>query len=272
MRIATVILCTFILMSTSWCGPGPDLRKERVVFVFCDVTFSLNGTERTQVARMAANILNHLPAGTAYRVYPIQAETAALAPINEKELRIPERNKNAGLQAVRDEQRQDELIAELERYSKEMNSTPDGRERRDDNRTCIVNALGFAANQLKQFPAEKYDRELVIISDMLEECNDTPLGRRVNIKQPDITQELKLANNFPEGNDLSAVKITIITPVTLETYVKHAPGKEPSMAALKEFWAVVFSRYKVTREAQQESGVYSWSHGEVPGSLLAQAQ
>jgi hypothetical protein len=148
-----------------------------------------------------------------------------------------------------------------------------GSERRDDNRTCILNALNFAANQFKQqFPADEYDRELIIISDMLEECSDSPFGRLVNIRKPDITQELKLADEFPEGNDLSSVKITIITPVTLETYVRHAPGKEPPMAELQKFWGAIFNRCKVTPEAQQKADLYGWSNGEVPRSLLAQTQ
>jgi hypothetical protein len=246
--------------------------KKRVVFIFCDVTISLNGTERTEVGRMAADILNNLPVGTEYRIYPIQAETDALAPINKRESVIPPKDKNPSLQAILDRRRREGVVEELAKYSKETNAPQDTNERRDDNRTCILNALNFAGNQFKQFLPGQYDRELIVISDMLEECKEAPLGRPVNIKKPDIAQELRLANEFPEGNDLSAVKITIITPVTLETYVRHAPGRKPPMAALQEFWAVIFSRCKVTREAQKNTEVYSWSNGEVPGYLLAQTK
>lgn len=271
MQTVSAILCCLFLMTAVSCPPRK--AKGRAVFIFCDVTVSLNGTERTQVAWMAADILNHLPGGTVYRVYPLQAETAALAPINVNELKIPPKQKGTSLQAALEKRRQEWLVGELAKYSKETNGPQGGSERRDDNRTCILNALDFAANQFKQeFPADEYDRELIIISDMLEECTDSPFGRPVNIKKPDITQELKLANEFPEGNDLSSVKITIITPVTLETYVRHAPGKEPPMAELQKFWAVIFNRCKVTPEAQQNTDLYGWSNGEVPRSLLAQTQ
>lgn len=268
MRTVSVILCFLTLMTAAACPP----TKGRMVFIFCDVTVSLNGTERTEVARMAADILNNLPAGTEYRIYPIQAETAALAPINKRESVIPPPEKDPILQSVLNKRRREGLVGELAKYSKETNAPQDANERRDDNRTCILNALNFAGNQFRQFPPERYDRELIVISDMLEECKETPVGRPVNIKKPDITQELKLANEFPEGNDLSSVKITIITPVTLETYVRHAPGKEPPMAELQKFWSVIFNRCKVTPAAQQDTDLYGWSNGEVPRSLLAQTQ
>jgi hypothetical protein len=266
MQTAIVVLCVLLLMTVSFCAPPPT--KERMVFIFCDVTTSLEGTERAEVARMAADILNHLPPGTSYRVYPIQAETAVLAPIN-KELVIPPKEKSVGLQALLDKRRQQGLVNDLANISKETNAPQDGNERRDDNRTCILNALNFAENQFKQFSAERYDRELVIISDMLEECSVTPLKRPINIKKPDITQELKLAGEFPEGNDFSNVKISIIVPGTLETYVKYAPGKKPPMGALQGFWKGILSRCKVPPEAEK-NGMYSWSNGSVPASLLAQ--
>ncbi|HJQ31435.1 MAG TPA: hypothetical protein VJ866_04635 [Pyrinomonadaceae bacterium] len=264
MRTATVALCALLLLGFTACPP----QRERVVFIFCDVTTSLEGAERAEVARMAADIVNHLPPGTSYRVYPIQAETAALTHIN-KELVIPKREKDEGLQESLDEGRQQELVDELANVSKETNARQDGNERRDDNRTCILNALNFAGNQLKQFPAERYDREIVIISDMLEECTQTPLKRPVNIKKPNITQELNLAGDFPEGNDFSHVRISIIVPVTPETYVRYAPGKKPPMGDLQAFWKGVFGRCKVPPEAEN-NGMYSWSNGSVPAYFLAQ--
>jgi len=195
MRTATVALCALLLMTGSFCDyPKKDpQQKEKMVFIFCDVTTSLEGTERAEVARMAADILNHLPPGTSYKVYPIQAETSALAQINRKESSIPPREKDEGLQMLLENRRKQGLINELANISKETNTPQDEGERRDDNRTCILNALNFADNQFKQFSAERYDRELVIISDMLEECTDTPLKRPVNIKKPNITPELNSA-------------------------------------------------------------------------------
>ena len=277
MRRATVALCALLLMTVSACitrppqnnTPPPPPQKERMVFIFCDVTISLKETERAEVARMAAEILNHLPPGTSYRVYPIQAETSALAQINQKELVIPPRNKDERLQTLLEKRRQQGLADDLANISKETNAPQDGNERRDDNRTCILNALNFAGNQFKQFPAEKYDRELIIISDMLEECTDPPLKQPINIKKPNITPELKLAGEFPEVNDFSTVKISIIVPVTLETYKKYAPGRMPSIDDLKEFWKIIFSRCKVPPDAENK-GTYSWSNGSVPPYLLAQ--
>lgn len=268
MRSATkgiCILAMVALISASSCGPD---SKKTVVFIFCDVTHSLNKSESDQVAAMAVRIVNSLPPGTEYKMYPILAETNHLAPINkDNEWVIRQKEKNAGLQEVRDKRRGEEITQELAKLYKETNASP-GR-RRDDRRTCILNAINFAGSQFKLFPADKYDRELILISDMLEECNDTPLSRPIDIHKHDITQEIQLAKGFPEGTDLSGVKVNIITPVTEDTYIREDDGMRPPPNALKEFWNTIFSRCNVTTEAQNNAAMYLWSDGDLPESLFA---
>lgn len=237
----------------------PEARKQRIVFLFCDVTNSLNPSESVTVAAMAARVLNSLPPGTAYRIFPIQAATERLTPLNESESVIRPKEEDENLQAAIEQRRQEELAGKLSALYQRTNRN------QNDNRTCILNALGFAANQLKDYPVEKnYERDLVIISDMLEECNDTPFGRTVDIRKLDITAELNLAKSFPEGVDFSGVTINVITPATEESYVRYEPGTRPPMAALREFWGTIFSRCNVSPEHQQSPEKYFWSNGLLP--------
>jgi hypothetical protein len=267
--ILTVLICT----SAYSCRPCDCVDccvdpkpKKRMEFIFCDVTHSLNKSESDRVASMAVSILNGLPVETEYRIYPIQAETTQLAPINiDDEPVIHEKDKNADVQAALDKRRGEKLTQELAKLYKETNTD----RRRDDMRTCILNAINFAGNQFQQFSADSYDRELIIVSDMLEECNDTPLGRPVNIHKHDITQEIELAKQFPQGTDLSGVRIIIITPITEDSYIKEDDGRRPPPNALKEFWGTIFSRCNVTPQNQKNLQLYLWSFGDLPKDILA---
>lgn len=254
-----LVLCCCLLLSTC----EVEQQKKRVVFIFCDVTNSLDKSESEMVARMASDLLSNFPAGTEYRVYPILAQTYQPAPINDTEQILPPRNDNPKIQEVNESERREKITSQLTNL---YNVTNAGRY---DNRTCILNAVNFAANQLKDFSPEHYDRELIFISDMIEECDVTPLQRRINIRKGDISEEVKLASNFPKGTDLARVRITIITPTTEDTYLKYQPGTRPPMMALQEFWYNIFKQCSIPPNAFPVSEQFFWSNGAIPTNRLA---
>jgi hypothetical protein len=232
-----------------------------VVFIFCDVTNSLNKSESEMVATMASKVLATFPTGTEYRIYPILAQTYQLAPINDNEQVLPPRDENPKIQDINQKKRQEEITSKLANL---YNVTNAGRY---DNRTCILNAIDFASNQLKDFGPDDYDRELIFISDMLEECDVTPLQHRINLRKGDISEEIKLASNFPKGADLSHMRITIITPTTEDTYLKYQPGLRPPMSSLQEFWYNIFKQCNIPPEAFPVSDYFYWSNGVIPNRL-----
>jgi hypothetical protein len=260
--VGLFLILTF-LVSLRDCDGDP---RRKIVFIFCDVTNSLDKSESEKVASMAAGILNSLPAGTEYRLYPILVETDRLTPINDKESLIRPKESDPNLQGGLEKRRQEELTEKLRNLYQITNKN------RFDNRTCILNALSFAGNQLNDFPKDKYDRELVIISDMFEECNDTPLKRKIDIRKPDINEELKLAESSPQMADLSSVVVTIITPATEDTYMNYEPGTKPPMSSLKDFWGKIFTHCNVPPEAQKDPEKYFWSNGILPRRFLVQSK
>ena len=243
-----------LLLSLTACQPTP---RTRIIFLFCDVTNSLQPEESNKVAMHAADVLDGLTPGTLYRVYPIQAETGQLAPLAEGKIERGRDNPNLekALRASRREQLSKKL-AELYRASSQLN--------RYDNRTCILNTLGFASNQLRDFPGERYEREMVFISDMLEECDATPLRQTVDIRKGDISKEVKLAGDFPQGIDFSQVVVNVITPTTIETYLKYDAKTRPQMDTLQDFWFTVFKRCNVAAGDLQNPERFFWSNGVLP--------
>jgi hypothetical protein len=253
MTIKTYLcLSALTLALLTSCPPPP---KTRVIFIFCDVTNSLVEQESAKVATHAADVLDGLPPGSLYRLYPIQAETGQLAPLEQGKI---EREDNPNVEKGRKRSRRQRLSESLAQLYKVTNVN------RYDNRTCILNTLGFASNQLRDFPADKYQRELVFISDMLEECDATPLRQSVDIRKADIGREVKLAGDFPQGIDFSGVIINIITPTTIETYRNYDPKTRPQMDALQEFWFTVFKRCNVAAESIQNPERFYWSNGVLP--------
>jgi hypothetical protein len=243
-------------------GGGPDLTRKRVVFLFCDVTNSLSVSESGMVATLAADILDRLPPRTEYRVYPILAGTGQLAPINDAEKVIPRKDENnPNLYDLNRETRRQELAEKLNNLYHVTNVN------RYDNRTCILNAVNFAHEQFRDFNPESYDRDLVIISDMLEECDVTILQKPVDIRKGDISNEVKLAQQgegFPDGLDLSNIVINVVTPATDETYRAYQPGTRPPMPTLQEFWFSIFKRAKVAPANIQNPDKCYWSNGVLP--------
>jgi hypothetical protein len=256
MRVLFILVCVCALLLAP-VGCDREVRK-RVAFIFCDVTNSLNKSESETVASITARVLNSLPPGTEYRIFPIQAATTRLAAINEDERVIPPKEEDEILQAERGKKRQEALAVKLANLYRVTNTS------RNDNRTCILNAIAFAGHQFRDFAADKFDHELIIVSDMLEECDDTPLRQQVDIRKGDITKEIELAGTFPEDFDLSHATINIITPATEETYVKYEAGTRPPMSQLREFWGIVFSRCHVSPEFQKRPEKYFWSNGILP--------
>lgn len=87
--------------------------------------------------------------------------------------------------------------------------------------SCILNSLWFARNRLNemagksQIGASRNGFELIIISDMLEECDDSPIGR-ISLNKRDTSKEIALASSMPAGPiapNFSDVRITIIFPL-----------------------------------------------------------
>jgi hypothetical protein len=257
--LVVLVCCLLLTGACSSCQEHQPTspRKSKVALVFCDVTNSLIPAESEEVAILAAQILDSLPAGTKYVVYPINIETQRLSAIAEGQI-ITEKDEQAAI-AVRAVRRQ-ELTQSVSNLYKAMSTVKD-QYGKPDNRTCILNTLVFAEDYFRQFndPA-RYDLELIFISDMLEECNRTPLHTRIELAKRNLSKEIALARDAQLNLNLSHVRITAIIPTTQETY-KASPGRRPSVEDVKEFWKNIFRKCGFTDESLRDDQRFYFAPG-----------
>ncbi len=267
MRVAlALVICTVLLFGS--CGrdcprcPEPPPERTKVALIFCDVTNSLTKGENRRVGSIAADIVSSLPPGSIYKLYPIQIQTQIPAPIevdanedgrlDDEDYRIPpepannvEEGRTAETRKRWRERARELILKSVDGLYDQMNKGP-------DNRTCIVNALSFASNYLSTNygDTQKYEPLLFIISDMVEECNSTPLpGQLLKMNKPDISEEIQKAKALsaeqpaPDGRRfgcrLADVTAYCVFPASPETPTVPR-ARRPDRDQVKEFWNAVF--------------------------------
>src|SRR5262249_46064272 len=97
----------------------------------------------------------------------------------------------------------------------------------------ILDTLEFAQNRFKEFDQKKTDFELVYVSDMIEECNETPLGQPISLVQTKMSEAIKLAEDTNLKLDLSNSNVSMIIPATNDTYKTRG---RPNLSDLRKFW------------------------------------
>jgi len=238
-------------------GLEPNASKPQVVLLFSDVTSSLIESEINQVSTLTADVIDALPPGTEYYVFPIQMEPERLQPILHQTITAP---KTFGVDEELKKRRRESLnksITELYQLIKGAKASPVAFGN-PDNHSCIIYTLDFANNFFRQFDFSKYDLELIYISDMVEECNRTPLRQPISLASPDISAQIKLAQSADLSLQLSHVRISIIIPVTKETYVIRT---RPSVSDLRRFWENIFLHCGFQSQDLQDDKKFYFSSG-----------
>lgn len=278
MRIQIPLLAMGLALALASCNgePPPPAVKTVVALIFCDVTNSLTEGESERVSSIAVSIVDSLPDGAVFKLYPIQIQTEVPAQIkidlngnnseDPEDYSVPRPKDNVEAQkqeGAREQQRKERR----EQIRKGVDALYRQQNRGVDNRTCIMNALGFASNYISTHygDAKKYDVRMFLISDMIEECNDTPLpDGRVEMDKRDISAEIQRAAAFqaahsqtrnpaPESSqltdrsspdpafqcDLAAVTIYCVFPAAEDTS-KVPSARRPSRGDVKAFWNEIF--------------------------------
>ncbi len=229
--IALFAILVMVLLFTACPEVDPPDERERVILIFSDVTSSLVPSESQQVAALTSSIVDSLPPGTRYFIYPVQIEAQKVEPMYEGTILPPD----APLAPTERAAREDKLkhkIEELYNLIKSVKQTSDIHGK-PDNHTCILYTLEVAQNKFKQFNQTNTDFELIYVSDMIEECNQTPLGRPISLVQTNMPEAIKLAENTDLKLDLSYANVSMIVPVTIDTYKTRG---RPNLSDLRKFW------------------------------------
>ncbi len=224
------------------CGPDSGHSADRArarqramrrdVVVFCDVTKSLTSGEFAMVKRFAGKVVSSYRPPARVDVFPIYLETGrgdALAVFDMKAAMRPSQRRRSV--AERDEQIK-ALEDRLQVLHEDLNSVG-----ADPNRSCIINALAHAAELFAGVDGEgRTVKELVIISDMVEECDASSLGL-VRLNRRAIEEEISRAEHCSGMPSLQGVRVTVVTP--FEARPVRRPDR-PDQHSLERFWKAMF--------------------------------
>lgn len=272
--VLPVVLGCVLLMNNCGGGQPPAKSKTVVALIFCDVTNSLTKEENRRTGSTAADIIDGLPEGSQFKIYPILIQTQLPAHIpldvngisgeDRGDYEVPlhatdvDARKNAEADQKRRETRRQQIQSQLDSLYDQLNKGP-------DNRSCIINVLGFASNKFRTEynDEERYELRLYLISDMIEECNVTPLaGNVVEMDKRDISAEIKRASEFKSEWNLSRVSIYCIFPSTRET-AGVSFARRPSRDDVKKFWNAMFRGCGLENGAFQ-NGQVQWRDSSEP--------
>lgn len=245
--VAAVLL---VAVSIAAAPPQPP-QMPRTVLIFADVTSSLSVRESDRVGELTAQALASLSPGTRFAVYAIQADAEAPAFI-EGEMPVPRNSR----------EREDAALGRLSLQAQVKNGLADlycsinwndpetqeqCRTRRiiprpqEDLRSCVLRSLRHASKAI-QNAEESHGApvEVVFISDMIEECRETPFGSAVRLTKTSIGKQTETAGDLSFAN-LRRSRVTVVLPRVLNDQ-QGRRADHPTSDKVETFWMVVFKR------------------------------
>jgi hypothetical protein len=251
-----LLLAIFTLACPPTCPPDCPPQRERVVLIFSDVTSSLLEKESQQVGTLTSNVLDSLPPGTQYYVYPIQIEALKLEPMYEGRVIGQDR---AARKAVSDA-RKNKISEEIKRlYALIKSDRRSDAYGKPDNHTCILYTLQFAQKVFKQFDQKNTDFDLIYVSDMIEECNTTPMGKPISLGQANISEAIKLAKETDLNLDLSYARVSMIIPAA--TDATYTASGRPNLSDVQDFWEAILLHCGFSEDSLKDSRKFYFKSG-----------
>jgi hypothetical protein len=228
------------LTLASLCFASDDVDQSRLM-LFVDTTASLNGTQYAATTSLASELLHKGRDYDRVAVYPVGSLGQAPPQILDED--VAQHLSRRRLQLMR----WDLLLTQkLAAY-------------KDDQHTCLLDSVQFAAGQIPTMDLTPTSRiNLVIISDMIEDCQSSPMGPGVHLDKRSIQREIERVRHFPIGRiRLPQIKVYIVIP--------SGSGAGPNDARLEDvetFWRAFVERCGLKPEN------LSISVGRVPEALL----
>jgi len=247
------VLSALVLYSLAlYAAPAqePRVRDPRVVVIFADVTSSLSVEQNKRVAELTKSVIVNLPPLTKYRLYLIQADPD-VDPIDAGTIRSAQGPQDAKKRTTQINQTAKEDVTKIERRYCEINfargeSICRGKNisprPQPDHRSCILGVMEHVAHS---FLLEEKQRpiDLVFISDMVEDCDDTPLPKQsIRLINDDLETDILNVDQFrPLQSVGQNVRVTIVRPHVEDGPTERSARKQ----GLEKYWKKVFDRFGV---------------------------
>jgi len=198
-----------------------------IMLMVVDVSSSLSKSQIQEVAMNANSILGNLPASTKFAIYPLQPNWNRPIAMETGETEKP---------STIDRR----LLEENNRREMILRTAEDFRRRPEGKVSCLVDVLPFAERYFSQYDPNRYEFELVFLSDMIENCSSTLLGRKVDLTIGYPLDGVESRLNVRDRIDLSNVNVTMIIP-TSSDFSGGTTRRNPRFEDLERFWKRLFA-------------------------------
>jgi hypothetical protein len=212
---------------------NPKGTPGKTFIIFADVTRSMTSEEQTSVRDQVQQVIDILPPQSHLYVFPLLEDVQRAGAFFSGELPVVETTSDD----VDVQQLRAKWKTTLADKLKAINAgPPTGRQH-----TCISGALR-KAEEITVDPAVAANTEIVIVSDMLEDCKDSLLGGPLTLEKKSIAKELKAAaamQHTTRSPNLYGAAVTLLlsTGATSQPVVNRPPAED-----LKTFWRLVLDR------------------------------
>jgi hypothetical protein len=217
--------------STAAAATSPETAPQTHTFIlFADVTRSLTPQEQASVIANVQTVIGILPAGAHLYVFPLLEDVQRADAVFEGALpQIQTSSDAVALDMLR--AKWNKVVAE--KLQAILAGPPNGR-----NLTCVSGAFR-KAEELTGDAGR--GTEIVVISDMLEDCGDSLLHGSLQLQKASIERELAAARALPREQllRLDGASVTAILPTVPTSGQRVA---RPPVHELKAFWRAVLDR------------------------------
>ncbi|HEX3069025.1 MAG TPA: hypothetical protein VHX14_10655, partial [Thermoanaerobaculia bacterium] len=207
MRRAIGLVAILLMVGCRNRATGPVYRPPLVI-VFADVTDSLKGEELQAVHDSVTDILDRAPENTTVIIYPIEANMAYVRNLFDETVPVAH---DVGVTAIKADGGKrkawaTKVIGELAAVAR--NAPP------HTPVSCLAGALRRTARDLESLQdMQGRPIDVVLITDMVEECDNSIGDKKVMLNHPHIAPDITAARTFTRTfADLRNANVYFIYP------------------------------------------------------------
>jgi hypothetical protein len=245
MKIKNLIPCTLVLILSTGILYDPTsiyvnkfkLRKPTLAIVLCDVSGTVTRQSPTKVPNSLTSIIRHADS-IVLSYYPVRSTIIFLPISRVRHAEILEeiylKNTSKAGKAIEIKKR----LLSLEQLKKKLVQLS----LTDSKNTCILTSIENAYDifrikaQKEGFASSEVDYELVIISDFIEDCRDSPIGE-INMQRNLDGSLMKINKLVSEVNlDKLSIRIKLVTTAQFSS----AEFERKSL----NFWRAAFQKMR----------------------------
>jgi hypothetical protein len=226
-------------------APSQPAPSGSLFLVFVDVTSRLEPSEIDAVGESVGQMVWPAPEGSRLIVLPILRDVERGQPLLDKF--VPQATTStemASVQAWRRD-REKELQQAVRKLVPVVNSDP------AQERSCVSEAFR-RAEEIIRAESKNNATEIVLISDMIEECQNSIEGRDVNLAHPHIQGDLTRVTGLGSRQlaNLRGARVTALIP-TSDQPLKTARVNRPPVNELRQYWHTLLDH------CNQDSAIFS---------------